>query len=32
MGSLISLGEPIDSTLPYKKGVLSKQRPKNTAI
>ncbi len=31
MGKLISLGEPINTTLPYNKGVLSK-RPTKSAI
>jgi len=28
MGALISLGEPIDTSLPYNKGILSQHRLK----
>jgi len=29
MGALISLGEPINETLPYDKGILSRNRIKS---
>jgi len=32
MGALISLGEPLDTTLPYNKGILSKFRQKSIKI
>ena len=32
MGALISLGEPLDTTLPYNKGILSQHRQKSSKI
>ena len=32
MGMLISLGQPIDASRPYKKGILSQHRPKSSEI
>lgn len=32
MGALISLGEPIDTTRPYNKGILSQYQRKSTKM